>query len=134
MDISSINWLATVGAALAGFVLGGIWYGPLFGRAWQAHTGLTDEDLSSRGSPAVIMPTAFVLALVQATVLALLLPASAGVVQASMYALVIGVAFVATALGINYLFSRRSMALFAIDAGYNVLQFTLMGAIIGGLS
>ncbi len=45
----------------------------------------------------------------------------------------IGVAFVATAFGINYLFSRHPKALWGIDAGYNVAQFAIMGAIIGAL-
>ena len=26
-----VNWLAVIGAALAGFLTGGLWHGPLFG-------------------------------------------------------------------------------------------------------
>jgi hypothetical protein len=40
---------------------------------------------------------------------------------------------VAAALGINYLFERRSLALFAINAGYNVIAFAIMGVIIGAM-
>ncbi|HEY9355651.1 MAG TPA: DUF1761 domain-containing protein [Arthrobacter sp.] len=35
--------------------------------------------------------------------------------------------------GFNYLFERRSLTLFAINASYNVVAFTAMGAIIGAL-
>lgn len=44
-----------------------------------------------------------------------------------------GLTFVAAAFGINYLFERRSLKLWAINAGYNVIAFTVMGVIIGAL-
>ena len=56
-----LNLTAVLVAAVAAFVLGGIWYGPLFGKTWQAHVGLSDEDLKSKGHPAVIMGLAFLL-------------------------------------------------------------------------
>ena len=41
-----VNWIAIVVAAVASFLLGGLWYSPvLFGKAWQRETGLTDEQL-----------------------------------------------------------------------------------------
>ena len=42
-----INWLAVVLSGLSAFVLGGLWYGPLFGKAWQARVGLSDEQIKS---------------------------------------------------------------------------------------
>ena len=45
--------------------------------------------------------------------------------------LAVGVGWVATSFGVNYLFAGRKLALFAIDAGYNVVLFALMGVIIG---
>ena len=66
-----------------------------------------------------------------AGVLSAVIPAEPDIEVGVVYALVIGVSFVATAFGVNYLFSRYPRALFGIDAGFNVLQFALMGAIIG---
>ncbi|MEP4145946.1 MAG: DUF1761 domain-containing protein [Halioglobus sp.] len=126
-----LNLTAALTAALAAFVLGGIWYGPLFGKPWQRFMGLSDEDLTSKGHPAVIMGLAFVLTLMQAILLSAVVPSGSDVKVAVVYALVIGVGFVATSFGVNYLFSRHPKALFGIDAGFNVLQFALMGAIIG---
>ena len=41
------NIWAVLVAALASFVLGGLWYSPmLFGKAWQRETGLSDEKLA----------------------------------------------------------------------------------------
>lgn len=133
MDLAAVNWLAAVAAAVSAFVLGGIWYGPLFGKRWQAFMGLSDEDIRAKGHPAVIFGGAFVLTLVQAVFLAAIIPAGAGIAAAIAQALLVGVAFVATAFGVNYLFSRHPAALWGIDAGYNIVQFAIMGAVIGTL-
>ncbi len=43
----SINYLAVVVAAVASFVLGMIWHGPLFGKAWAAARGVTPEQMEA---------------------------------------------------------------------------------------
>ncbi len=130
----TINLTSCLVAALSAFVLGGVWYGPVFGSRWQVLVGLKDEDLAQGTHPAKIFAAAFLLTLVQAVILSALIPAEAGVKVGVIYALLAGLGFVVTAFGINYLFSRRPMGLYAIDAGYNLLQFVLMGAIIGAMS
>lgn len=43
-----MNWLAIIVAALANFLLGGLWYSPiLFGKRWQKENNLSDEDLKN---------------------------------------------------------------------------------------
>ncbi len=126
-----LNLTAALVAAVAAFVLGGIWYGPLFGKPWQGYMGLSDDDLRTKGHPAVIMGSAFMLTFVQAMMLSAIVPDGSDIQVAVIYALFIGIGFVATAFGVNYLFSRHPKALLGIDAGFNVLQFALMGAIIG---
>jgi hypothetical protein len=32
--MDSLNWIAIVGVTLLGFMIGPIWYGPLFGKTW----------------------------------------------------------------------------------------------------
>ena len=127
----TINLTAAIVAAVASFVLGGIWYGPAFGKRWQSLVGLSDEDLANSGHPAKIFGAAFVLTFIQALMLSVVIPAQPDIEVGLVYALVIAVSFVATAFGVNYLFSRYPPGLFAIDASFNVLQFALMGAIIG---
>jgi hypothetical protein len=46
---------------------------------------------------------------------------------------VAGIAWVAAAFGVNYLFERRRLALFAINGGYNAVTFTVMGVIVGAM-
>ena len=33
--MDSLNWIAIVGVTLLGFIIGPIWYGPLFGKTWM---------------------------------------------------------------------------------------------------
>ena len=40
-----INYWAVVVAALSGFAVGALWYGPLFGRQWMAASGVTETDV-----------------------------------------------------------------------------------------
>jgi len=37
-----LNWLAIIVAVIASFFLGGLWYGPLFGKAWRKEMGVPE--------------------------------------------------------------------------------------------
>ncbi len=47
-----INWLAVLVAVIANFVLGWLWYGPLFAKPWAKELGM---DMSQKPDPAVMM-------------------------------------------------------------------------------
>jgi len=130
MDFSSINYLAVLVAAVSAFMVGGIWYGPLFSKSWQALMGLSDEQLQS-GHPALVFGPALLLTLIQATALAALMGPDAGAIAGMVTAVSVAVLFVATAFGVNYLFARHPRKLFFIDAGYIVVEFAVMGLILG---
>lgn len=126
-----INILAVLAAAISTFVLGGLWYSPLlFAKPWQKAAGLSDEQVAG-GNPVLIFGGSFVLALVAAFVFAMFLgPApSLGLGLGAGFAA--GLCWVAGSFGINYLFERKSLKLFAINGGYHTLQFTLIGLILG---
>jgi hypothetical protein len=129
-----VNWMAVVAAAVAGFAVGGLWYSPLlFSRAWQREVKLSDEDLKN-ANMGVIFGGTFVLSLIASAVFAMFLgphPSLALGVGAGFAA---GAFWVGTSFGISYLFERRSMKLFLINAGYHTLQFTAIGAVIAALS
>jgi hypothetical protein len=48
-----MSWIAVLLAAGAGFVVGGIWYEPLFGKAWQRESGLSDESIKGANMPKI---------------------------------------------------------------------------------
>jgi hypothetical protein len=127
--MQQMNWVAIPVAAFAGFVIGGLWYGPLFGKAWMKERHLTDADLT-RGNMVLIYGTTFLLSVVSAFFLGHLLAHFAPDAQRTMMlATGIALGFIIPALGINYLFSRMSLKLFLIDAGYWLIFYAAMGAV-----
>jgi hypothetical protein len=126
----SVNWFAVLIAALSSFVIGGLWYSLLFAKPWQRAAGLTDEQVKS-GVVRVFVGS-FLLALVMAASLAAFIGAG-GAVFGLVAGLAAGLTWVAAAFGINYLFERRSIQLFLINAGYNVVAFGVMGLIVGAM-
>src|SRR5581483_7963292 len=38
-----LNWLAILVSIVASFAIGGVWYGPLFGKVWSKAMGFTDK-------------------------------------------------------------------------------------------
>ncbi len=126
---ASVNWLAVIVATLSTFVLGAIWYGPLFGKAWMAEHGYTEEDLKD-ANMGKIYGTAFVLEFIMVANLAFFIQ-GVGLGESVLYAFLTGFGWVAMAIGVNYLFSRNSIKLWFIDAFYFVVSFTIMGVILG---
>ena len=43
MNVTTVNWLAVLVAAFATFMIGGLWYGALFAKAWLAIHGFSEE-------------------------------------------------------------------------------------------
>ena len=128
--LASINWLAVIVAAVATFALGALWYGPLLGRPWMEASGMTEEKIGS-ASMVRTYGTAFVLQLLTAFGLALFIGSDATLAFGVFAGFMAGALFVATAVGVVSLFEQRPFALWSIDAGYQILAFTLMGAILG---
>jgi hypothetical protein len=124
-----INYMAVIAAAVASFVLGGIWYSPLlFSRAWQRESGVTDEKMKN-ANMGVIFGTTFVLCLVASFVFGLFLGPRPSMPLGLGAGASAGLCWVASSFGINYLFERKSLKLFLINGGYHTLQFTLIGLI-----
>jgi hypothetical protein len=126
-----INLWAVVAAGASSMILGGLWYSPLlFGKAWGAASGVTEEKAKS-ANMAKAMGTAFVLALLGAFVFAMFLGPRPAPMFATAAGLSAGLCWVAGSFGINYLFEQRGLRLFLINGGYHTLQYTLIGLILG---
>lgn len=130
MNIEGINWLAVLLAACSAFVLGGLWYGPLFKNAWGRENGIDPNAQPSR-HPAKMFCTAFLAALVAAAAFAIILRADPPLFIAVHAGFLTGLAYVAMSFGINYAFAGRSFKLWLIDGGYHTLQFTIYGLVLG---
>ena len=131
--MANANLLAILIAAACGFLVGGIWYGPLFGKAWQREIGMSDDELKS-ANMLKIYGTTFLFSLLSAVFLGHLLSHfDSDFHRTMMISVGIALGFIAPAIGTNYLFGRKSGKLFAIDAGYWVAFYAAMGLVFGFL-
>lgn len=132
MDLSRVNYVAVLVAAVSSFLIGGLWYSPiLFAKAWMREAGLDEARL--REKVATVFAGAFVLALVIALNLALFLGEHATIAWGAGAGALAGIGWAATSLATVFLFERRSLMLIVIDGGYLAVSYTVMGAIIGAL-
>lgn len=130
MHFHSVNWWSVLVAALAGFVVGGLWYGPLFQKPWMRLSGMTREK-GARTSMPLTFGGAYVLNLVGALGIAVILGDQGGIGIGAHSGAFAAFFFVATALGVIYLFEQRPFKLWLLNAGYQIVNFAAMGAIIG---
>ncbi len=131
MELFSVNWLAVFGAALMGFVVGGIWYGPIMGKRWMGAVGLTEEQVQ-QGNMLKIYGGALLLSVLASWTLAHTFATYAvdlGFQVKVLTAVGIALGFIVPAIGTNYLFSQKSKTLFLIDATYWLLFYTAMGVV-----
>ncbi|MBK9176856.1 MAG: DUF1761 domain-containing protein [Flavobacteriales bacterium] len=135
MDFSNVNFFAVAVATVCAFFLGFVWYSFLFGKRWMKELGFTEEELKKGANMGMIFGSTLLLTFVMALGLAMLWyaedPAKLTWSVGLLHGLFIGICFVATSTGINYLYQRKSMVLWAIDAGYQVCFLALQGAILG---
>jgi hypothetical protein len=132
MENLSINPWAVLAAAVANFLIGGMWYSPaMFGKVWAKANGFTAEDLE-KGSPAVIFGLSFVFCLIMAANLAGFLSGPETTIGFAIAAgIAAGLGWAALGLGVIALFERRPASYLLVNGGYLTVSFAVMGAILG---
>ena len=132
MEFSAISWLGVVLAAIAFFGVGAMWYGALFARPWMRLSGVTEEQARSSNLVLVFGTTA-VLGVVAAIGLAAVIGEDSSAGAGLATGLGLGAIVVAPVLGIQSLYDRKALALWLLNAGYNLAGFAVMGPVIGAL-
>lgn len=130
----SISWVGVIAATIAAFVLGFLWYGPLFVRPWLRELGKTQEEMSGQGAAlGPILVVQFVATVITATVLAIIIERfGPGVPIGLTVGLMCGAGLVATAKLADVLFAQTSSATrYWIEAGNQIVSYALMGAVYG---
>jgi hypothetical protein len=125
--VPNVSLVATVVATVLGFLLGALWYGPLFGTRWMALVGLSREQARRDFNPVVTYGTTFALGFIASYVFGVYIGPNPGRAFAIVCGAAAGLCWVATSLATNYLFEGRPAALIAINAGYHAVRFTLIG-------
>jgi len=126
-----INYLAIVVAALSGFAVGALWYGPLFGKQWMAASGVTEADIKHTNFPKIYGIT-FLMSIIAAFVLAHVVSqfeatTVRGGIESGFW---MWLGFVVTVQVTDALFNRGSMKLVSIDSGYRLVWAVVMGIIL----
>lgn len=121
-------WPVLAGAA-AFFAVGALWYGVIFAKPWQRAAGLSNTQLKS-GNMGVIFALTFAFEVLIAMVLWHLVARTdppPHVVMMMAVGFAVGVMI--PAIGINYLYLRKPLALFLIDAGHFLVGMAAMGGV-----
>lgn len=157
-----INFYAILVAALTTLVIGFVWYGPLFGKAWMKETGLTEEDLK-KDSMVKIFGLTFVFSVMFAFLMQFLCihqfgplgmiggpdfidsakPSYAAFIadygtafrtyqHGALHGFMSGLFLAFPLIAINGLFERKTWKYIFIHSGYWIVVMTIMGAIVCG--
>ena len=123
-----IKWTAVMVATATAFVLGGLWYGPLFSKPWMREMGV-GLDFKPRYPRSILFGVAIGASFICALVFAAFIGPAPSPGLAIGAGLAVGLGWVAPCMVTTYLFANRSITLLAIDAGYPVVQFALYGLV-----
>jgi hypothetical protein len=126
------NYAAVVVAAVAYWILGGVWYAALFSKPWMALEHITDEQAKSM-NPILPYVITFVLNLLIAYALAQICiwrnANTAG--RGASVGVLLWLGFVGPITYTTYMYEMRPKELFAINEFFPLAGLVLMGAIIG---
>jgi len=134
-DFSTLNYSAILVSGLVSFMFGALWYSPLlFSKTWQKEVGLSDKTLENCNIAFILIGTLVLMILMNFGLAISLQEYSlnnditwqTGVVKGLFF----GSFFVLTSLGINMLYLRKSVRLFLIDGGYQLMFLILSGIIL----
>ncbi len=135
-----INLLAVLVSAVVAFVLGMLWFGPLFGKVWTKELGFTMPSKEEMKKMQGAMMKSYALVFLGAIVMAFVL--AHNVLFGSAYLSMDGIAsglqagfwnwlgFVAVPLMGSVLWEGRSWKFYGITAGYYLVDLLIMGSIL----
>ena len=130
--VTDLNWVGVVAAAVAGLIIGIIWYAPqVFGKRWAAAAGV--ELLSPSRVPPMTIALSVVGALVTAFVLAVLIKAvgATSMADAGIVGFLAWLGFVVTWTLNAVTFERKPWMYWYINAGQGLVALVVMGEVIG---
>ncbi len=124
-----MNILAIVVVSVISMLLGMIWYGPLFGKAWMKIVKLKKKDAKS-GPLSMIL--AFVMSLLMFTILSYFIDifAITAIPQGIALAAMMWLGFMVPKDMSPVLWQKKSFRLFLINASYGFVTVAIAGAVL----
>ncbi len=131
-----MSYVTIIGAGVIAMIVGGIWFGPLFGKKWMEIIGATDMDKEKRAEmqkkALPLYGVQFVLVLLQVYILGNLILYTGG--NGMGVALFMWLGFVMPTIAGSSMWNnntaRVKWAMFLIQAGYNLVLFLIFGYVI----
>jgi len=129
-----INWIAVLIGTAAYFVLGALWYSKiLFASKWIAYLKIDINDPNAKKGMGVMFGGSFVLMFVQSLAIAILanrLGVIGGWMSGVKLGAFTGCCFCAATIGVNYLYEKKPLGLFLINAGYAIVGNIIAAVVI----
>jgi hypothetical protein len=132
----TVNFIAVIIASVISFIVGFLWYGPLFGKLWMKLNNLSDKDIKKakeKGMAGMIL-LSFIGTLITVYVFAILIGALgiggsiAGGIQLGFW-LWLGFLVATTLLG-SVLWDNKPWALFLLNSAYWLLNLEVIAIIL----
>lgn len=130
--LSAVSPLHLVAALVVAFVIGYVWYGPLFGKAWMKLVGLTEAQCRKNIRAMYWNVLITLLLALQIEMYVIFIGGHttfAGLFVGMRYAVVVGLV-----LAMHALYEQRSAKLTMMNIGFNLVCLSAMGAVIGFMS
>ncbi len=124
-----VNFIPIMGAAVGQWVLGALWYSPvLFGR--MAHRGMPVDAKAADKRWALSMLLTFAANISASLVLLhmILLNGIFGIKGGAKFGFVVGLGLVAAPMLATYIYEKRPLKLYVVNAGYWIAALTISSA------
>ncbi len=126
----TVNWLAVLVAGVVAMVVGYLWYGPFFGKAWLRLSGVNEQEAKAGAGKAY--PQMFVGSLLTAFVLAVVIT-NLGLNtfgEGMVFAFWVWLGFIVPILFGGVLFEKKPSHLFLFNIGYQLVVMLINGGIL----
>ena len=133
MNLSEINWLGMLLGIVAGFVLGALWYGPLFGKQWMQALGIVKDD-AKKVNMGMLFGGSFITYIVLGVIIAIIYKLTNGNCwQHGLHiGALVGLASTTTIFN-NALYEMKPLKLMLINGVYALLNAAIIGLAIGAV-
>ena len=133
MILQNLNWLAVAVSGIVYFCLGAIWFNPnVFGTIWMKAHGInapTDEEKKGIGKMMTMSFVKTVILTILVAYIVMVINYSGNTVTALKIGAILG-GIASFPIGINYLFMKKSFAVWLIDGGYHFCGVIIASLII----
>lgn len=123
-ELSNLNWLHILVAAIAYFAIGAVWYSALFQKSWIRYHNIDTSNPDAKKGAGLIFLIGFIWTLVMVAALAILIgkmSLTGGIISGIKLGLTTGVCFSALAISMTYLYLKKPLGLHLIDGLYHVV-------------